>query len=180
MKLGPRVNQKGYLKALLEEYEEDFSDFPTNHAATPCGEDIFRPNYSGEDAERADTTAFLSKLMRIRYLVRTRPDIDLACSGLCTRSRAPLKGDEKALNRILAYLALNPDLGITIRPTDLRLCAMFDAGFGVHLDRKSHNGHLVFLGTGENKVPIHWRSNKQKVVITSSTEAELVCVCSMV
>jgi len=53
---------------------------------------------------------------------------------------------------------------------------MFDAGFGTHLDRKSHNGHLVFLGTGENKVPIHWRSGKQKVVATSSTEAELICV----
>jgi len=179
VKTGPgaiKVNQRGYLKSVLEEYREDFADFPMNHAATPCGDDIFRPNYTGEDAEPADTTAFLSKLMKIRYLVRTRPDIDLACSGLCTRSRAPQKGDAKALNRLLAYLAMNKDLGITIRATDLQLNAQFDAGFGTHMDRKSHNGHLVFLGTGVYKVPIHWRSSKQKVVATSSTEAELICV----
>jgi histone deacetylase 1/2 len=176
---GPReifVNQKGYLDNLLDQYSEDIEAFPRNQSQTPCGEDIFRPNYSVEDQVPVNVTEFLSKLMRIRYLVRTRPDIELACSGLCTRSRSPVKGDMKALNKVLAYLHRTVDDGITITETDLQTVAFFDAAFAVHLDRKSHNGHLVLVGSGAEKVPIHWRSTKQKIVTTSSTEAELVTV----
>jgi histone deacetylase 1/2 len=87
-----------------------------------------------------------------------------------------VKGDMKVLNKILAYLSRTAEDGITITATDLQTVAFFDAAFAVHLDRKSHNGHLVFAGSGANKVPIHWRSTKQKIVTTSSTEAELVAV----
>jgi hypothetical protein len=170
------VNQKGYLDNLLEAYEEEINAVPLNRVHTPCSEDIFRPNYSGADAEPIEVTPFLSKLMRTRYLVRTRPDIELACSGLCTRSRAPVRGDMNALNKLLAYLKTTAEYGIAIRNGDLQMQALFDAAFGVHLDRKSHNGHLVFLGSGSTRVPVYWRSTKQKVVATSSTEAELVCV----
>jgi hypothetical protein len=170
------VNQKGYLESLLESYEEDIGAIPANRANTPCSEDIFRPNYSGEDLEPVSVTEFLSKLMKTRYLVRTRPDIELACSGLCTRSRSPVKGDMFTLDRVLAYLRGTSEYGIAIRDSDLQLAAYFDAGFGVHMDRKSHNGHLVVLGCGANRIPVHWRSTKQKIVTTSSTEAELVCV----
>jgi hypothetical protein len=170
------VNQKGYLDSLLEAYEEEINSVPLNRVHTPCSEDIFRPNYSGTDTEAIEVTPFLSKLMRTRYLVRTRPDIELACSGLCTRSRAPVRGDMNALNKLLAYLKTTAEYGIAIRSGDLQMHALFDAAFGVHLDRKSHNGHLVFLGSGSTRVPVYWRSTKQKIVATSSTEAELVCV----
>jgi hypothetical protein len=170
------VNQKGYLENLLESYEDDIDSVPQNRVNTPCGEDIFRPNHSGADAEPIEITPFLSKLMRTRYLVRTRPDIELACSGLCTRSRAPVKGDMNALNKLLAYLKTTPNYGIAIRKSNMELMALFDAAFGVHLDRKSHNGHLAVLGSGSSRIPVYWRSTKQKIVATSSTEAELVCV----
>jgi len=170
------VNQKGYLDSLLEQYAEDIESVPGNQAQTPCGEDIFRPSYNQADQEPVNVTDFLSKLMRVRYLVRTRPDIELACSGLCTRSRNPVKGDMKVLNKVLAYLSRTAEEGIRITATDLLVIAYFDAAFAVHLDRKSHNGHLVMMGSGANRVPVHWRSTKQKIVTTSSTESELVTV----
>jgi histone deacetylase 1/2 len=80
----------------------------------------------------------------------------------------------KCLNKLLKYLVETIGYGLIIRASDLQLIAFYDAGLGVHLDRKSHSGHLVCLGDTGPKIMIHWRSYKQKIVATSSTEAELV------
>jgi histone deacetylase 1/2 len=169
-----KVNQSGYLANILDEYEEDFVNLRCQ--PNPSDENVFRPVYSGEDLEPVPVSKYLSKLMKIRYLVRTRPDIELTCAALCTRSRNPTKGDEKYLNKLLKYLSDNNLLGIIIKMTDLQLVAWFDSGFAIHLDRKSHSGHLVCFGDTGIRVPIHWRSTKQKVVATSSTEAELIAM----
>jgi hypothetical protein len=169
-----KINQKGYLDNILDEYEEDYVNLRSQ--PNPSDEHIFRPTYSEEDAEPVNVTKYLSKLMKIRYLVRTRPDIELTCAALCTRSRNPTKGDEKYLNKLLKYLSETKQLGIIIKETDLQVVIWFDAGFAIHLDRKSHSGHLACFGETGVRVPFHWRSIKQKVVATSSTEAELIAM----
>ena len=169
-----RVNQAGYLANILDEYEEDYSNLRSQ--PNPSDENIFRPVHTGQDAEPTNVTKFLSKLMKVRYLVRTRPDIELTCAALCTRSRSPTKGDDKSLNKLLKYLSENKHIGIVIKETDLQMVIWFDAGFAIHVDRKSHSGHLVCFGDTGVRVPIHWRSTKQKVVATSSTEAELIAM----
>jgi hypothetical protein len=138
---------------VLNEYKNDFEDL--REQPNPCGEDIFKPDYNAEDSEPISATEFLSKLMKVRYLVRTRPDIELACSALCTRSRNPCVGDMKALNKLLKYLDGTRGHGIFIRPTDLKTVCFFDAGFAVHLDKKSHSGHWVAFGDQTLRVGIH-------------------------
>jgi hypothetical protein len=56
----------------------------------------------------------------------------------------------------------------------MQIVAFFDAAFAVHLDRKSHSG--IYFCMGDFGIPIYWRSLKQKLVTTSSTEAELVAI----
>jgi hypothetical protein len=168
------VNQKGYLENILAEFEDDYSDL--RDQPNPCNDDVFRPEYSGEDLEPTNTTEYLSKLMKIRYLVRTRPDIELACSAYCTRSKNPSKGDAKGLNKLLKYLDGTQNYGLYIRETDLQVVCYFDAGFAIHLDRKSHSGHYIAFGDKTCRIAVHWRSIKQKIVATSSTEAELVAM----
>jgi hypothetical protein len=77
---------------------------------------------------------------------------------------------------MLKYLRDTKDLGILIRPTDMQVVFMADSGFAVHLNRRSHSGILVGLGCEGTFIPIHWRSLVQKLVTTSSTEAELVAI----
>lgn len=175
-KTGPqeiKVDQRGYLQSILEQYKDDIADFK-GPANSPCDDKIFRPVYNDEDSVPIDTSAFASKLMKVRYLVRTRPDIELTCSALCTRSKNPVVGDDKYLNRMLKYLKNSQELGIYINPNDLQIAAYYDAGFAVHVDRKSHSGICVCLS--QFGVPVHWRSIKQKLVATSSTEAELIAM----
>jgi len=49
-----------------------------------------------------------------------------------------------------------------------------DAAYAVHLDMKSHTGIFITLGT--NGGPILVKSLKQRLVTTSSTEAELLAL----
>ncbi|KAK1779840.1 hypothetical protein QBC45DRAFT_324964 [Copromyces sp. CBS 386.78] len=83
------------------------------------------------------------------------------------------------MKHLYRYLAGYPDLGIIlggrISPTDghvdLQFRAYADASFADNIpDRKSTAGHVVFLTCG----PIHWKSKKQSLVTTSTTEAEFV------
>jgi len=60
----------------------------------------------------------------------------------------------------------------------MTLVASADAAFGVHRDRKSHTGTLLWLGP--KNAPISTRSSKQKLVTRSSTEAELVAANEVV
>jgi hypothetical protein len=168
------LNQSGYLETLLDIYREELSQIKRD-PPTPCDEHAFKPKDEGEDLEPINVTEFLSKLMRTRYLVRTRPDIELSISLLTTKSRSPCKGDNKRLNRVLAYLRGTKDLCIYIRKgTELKMYVYIDAGFGVHPKMESHTGSIVTLGKAGSL--LQCKSLKQKLVTTSSTEAELVAI----
>jgi histone deacetylase 1/2 len=167
------VDQSGYLDTLLEMYEEELEG--VREARTPCDENVFRPTDSEEDLELINITEFMSKLMRVRYLVRTRPDIELAISALTTKSRSPCKGDMKRLNRVLSYLKHTKEIGLILRPVKrVQIAGWTDAGFAVHLQRESHTGIIITLD--EFGPPLYWKSLKQKLVTISSTEAELLAI----
>jgi hypothetical protein len=166
------LDQVGYLDSLLSIYEEELSAI-TRNPPTPCGDDAFRPTDEGTDLEPVNTTQFLSKLMRTRYLVRTRPDIELAISILTTKSRSPTKGDNKRLNRVLCYLRGTRELGIRLhRVANIKIHAYVDAAYAVHPKMESHTGYIVTLD--KFGPPLQYKSIKQKLNVNSSTEAELV------
>jgi hypothetical protein len=105
---------------------------------------------------------------------RARPDILCAVSFLCTRVREPTEFDKEKLTRCLKYLNNTKTMGIVLSEGSdkwiIRVASYIDASYGVHADGKSHSGAVHTLGAG----PIAVRSNKQKLVTKSSTEAEMV------
>ena len=119
-------------------------------------------------------TKYMSKLMRVRYLVRTRPAIEQAISVLTTKSRNPTEGDMNRLDTVIRYLASTKTLGLNIRKSDLKIFAYFDAAHAVYENSKSHSGSIFTSGKKGN--PVHCKSQIQSIVTTSSTEAELVSV----
>jgi hypothetical protein len=75
--------------------------------------------------------------------------------------------------RVLQYLGGTTHVGIVLCPgADPKLILSVDASYGVHFDGKSHSGMSVSYGAG----PILSQSTKQKLVVKSSTEAELVAL----
>ena len=170
---GPRnliVNQSGYMASLLDTFSDNYRLNPK----TPIGSDAFKFPTTGEDAEVIESTPFASKLMKVRYVERTRPDVSLALGILQTKMRSPTVLASNKLRRVVAYLESTKDLGIRISPTEMKLKCYCDAAFAVHDTRESQSGFVFTLG--DFGIPILWKSIKQKLVANSSTEAELICI----
>ena len=85
------VNQKGYLKNLLEEHG-GFKTYPV----TPCTDQLFKITdvVEVEESDNVESTPFASKLMKTRYCERTRPDICLPLAVLQTKMRNPNEEDD--------------------------------------------------------------------------------------
>jgi len=102
---------------------------------------------------------------------RERPDILTAVSFLTTRIQYPTTEDKGKLTRVLCYLYATHTLCLILGCTaESSILALVDASYGVHPDGRSHNGHGTSWGRGLFLAS----SSKQKLVVKSSTEAELV------
>jgi hypothetical protein len=125
-----------------------------------------------------DAEWFHSGVAKLLYLAkRTRPDIILPVSFLTTRVQCSDVDDLGKLHRVFKYLNGTPNLGIILRPDkdNAGQSAFIDASYGVHEDGKSHSGMVLTMGLG----PLLVKSNKQKIVTKSSTEAELIALSDM-
>jgi hypothetical protein len=75
----------------------------------------------------------------------------------------------------MSYLRGTSERGVVFRPGEGEMTArvFVDAAYGVHSNAKSHTGACVVVG---DVGAVHCKSEKQKIVTKSSTEAELVAL----
>jgi hypothetical protein len=122
-------------------------------------------------------------------MLRTRPDLAFTISALSKYCSNPTSEHAIAANRTLRYLQKTINVGITFRgqknlaiakavarasPTTTGITGFTDSDWARDVDsRKSTSGYVFLLYKGA----ISWKSTKQSVVATSSTEAEYIA-CS--
>jgi hypothetical protein len=81
--------------------------------------------------------------------------------------------DSGKLVRLLKYLRATRERGVVLNigSKGIVVTQLVDAAYGVHEDGKSHTGSVVMIGDG---AVVQAKSSKQKIVVKSSTEGELV------
>lgn len=89
--------------------------------------------------------------------------------------QAPDTDDMGKLLRMLGYIRATRERGLKMRIGDkIEVRTYIDASFAVHNEsKKSHTGAIVVIGEAAT---VYARSTKQKIVVKSSTEAELVAM----
>jgi hypothetical protein len=144
---------------------------------TPARENLFIVNDNAQKLDNSQQALFHTGVAKTLYLTkRARPDTQLAIGFLTSRVQSPDVDDWKKFMRVLKYLNGTRDMGLCLEPGDSSALTMYvDASYGVHSDGKSHTGMCMSLGKGT----ILAKSNKQKIVTKSSTEAELVALSDM-
>ena len=162
-----KVSMEGYVRDIILLYGV------TGKAATPAGTDLFLVDPTSPKLEELVRENFHSTVAKVLYLAkRVRPDLLTTCTFLAGRVLFATEQDNRKLDRMMKYLNSTMELGITFDMSeDMSICAFIDASYGVHADGKSHSGAIITLG---KHGPVHAKSNKQKLVTKSSTEAELV------
>jgi hypothetical protein len=132
---------------------------------------------SARPLNKEEHARYMSIVGTIQYIaVVTRPDIAFAAATLARYMSCPTQHLLKSAIRVLRYLAatsnyvLRYDCG---NKDESELLGYSDADFaGCSMTSKSTSG-IAILYRGQ---PVHWRSKRQPIVTSSTTEAELVAV----
>ncbi|KAL2884885.1 Retrovirus-related Pol polyprotein from transposon TNT 1-94 [Ceratocystis lukuohia] len=167
------LTQTHYINKMAEELDM------TAHRARPIGApigswDVLEQKQPGEKA--ADKATFQSILGTLMYpSVMTRPDIAFATSSLSQHTSDPAERHLDAAKRVARYLRDTNGYGIEFTSprrggTYEFLVGYSDADYANSKDRRSVSGMVYTLANG----PIHWKSQKQRSVATSTTEAEYI------
>lgn len=169
------LTQPEYIQKIVHRYHLG-SCLPVSSPST--GIDIFPSLRSTATPDQQHYyQAMLGSLMYL--VIWTRPDLAERCSRLSQFAHCPAPEHESALCRVFAYLLYTPTLGLRFQgstSSSLELHSLgfhgySDASYGDNLhDRKSTSRYLFKLGGG----CVSWKSRKQPVIATSSTEAEYV------
>ena len=171
-------NEGKVLFSMLEYIDRMLADAPEELMKGPCtspaANHLFNVNENATKLDASSAIIFHHLTAQLLYLAkRTRPDLLLAVSFLCTRVQEPDEDDWKKLGRCLRFLRDNKGDVLTLVANGMNSISWWiDASFAVHPNMRSHTGATMSMGKG---CPISI-SSKQKINTRSSTEAELVGV----
>lgn len=159
------VSQRSYVQKILHR----FSMVDCKPTKTPAIND------QSDNASYAvlDTSVpYRSAVGSLMYLAcATRPDIVFAVSKAARSMTAPTSLDWTSVKRIFRYLRGTSNFGLFYTSSGGGLCAYSDADFAGDLKtRRSTNGFVSLIGG----TAVSWRSQLQKSVALSTTEAEFV------
>nr|GFC82352.1 uncharacterized mitochondrial protein AtMg00810-like [Tanacetum cinerariifolium] len=138
--------------------------------------DTEKPLLKNPDGEDVDVHTYGSMIGSLMYLTSSRLDIMCAVCACALFQVTPKASRLHAVKRIIRYLKGKPHLGLWYpKDSPFNLVAYSDSDYaGASLDSKSTTGGCQFLRCRS----ISWQCKKQKVVATSSTEAEYVAAAS--
>lgn len=166
-----------YIKGVLERFHMDNA----NISPIPAVPDV---RLSLDDCPKTDRERSLMKGNEYRQIIgslsyaahHSRPDIAIAVAKLAQFCQDPGPKHLQAAKTVMRYLRGTPHRGLKFNfdnDTTMTLTGFVDSDFGNDKDdRKSYTGYAFFI----NNAILSWSATKQKLVTTSSTEAEYVAL----
>ena len=163
-----KINQQSYAKRILQKFHME--------NCRPVSTPVLKENTSIEkdDVQSSEKFPYREAVGALMYLmIGTRPDLAY-CVGILSRHlENPSKDNWLKVKRVFRYIAGTCDKGITYKisykPGSLECYS--DADFaGCKTSGRSTSGIMILYSGGA----ISWFSQRQSVVATSTTEAEII------
>ena len=159
----------GYIKKITQGIVAD------TRRVSPANADLFDIDPTSLSLSSVEKESFHTKVAQLLYLAkRARLDLLTAVSHLASRVSCPSVNDQKKLNDVLSYLINTMDRKMMLksagRPFDFN--CYIDASYGGEDDATSRSGVVVYACG----VAILGWSSKQKLVVKSACEAEIVAL----
>ncbi len=166
------LSQKSAIKKLKREY-----NIRDCFAYTPIEEKLyFDASMLSEEVDvKVCQRKFKSLLGKLMYIMLgTRPDLSFGVSMFSQFQSRSTKTLYNYLFRVLKYLVSTSEMSLVYRNNSKGIEVFVDADWANCPDtRKSVSGFGVFV----NGNLIAWKSKKQQIVTTSSTDSEIVAMC---
>lgn len=161
-----KVSQPQYVESVLER----FCLVNCNPAKSPLPQRLSLVTGTPEEVEVAKDVPYQQLVGCLQWIASsTRPDISYAVSQLSRFNSAWTLQHWTAAKHVLRYLKGSSDVGITYTGTDAHPVTFSDSDFSQCPEtRRSVSGQIATLASGA----VSWKSQRQKVVALSTTEAE--------
>lgn len=167
------VNQPRYTEKILRKMKFE----QCNPASTPIEQGMItkKTDFKNDEPLPANNN-YREAIGSLLYLATiTRPDISFAVNYLSRFSNKPMKSHQAMVKRVFQYLRGTATAGIHFGG-DRELVAYTDSDFGGDSETgQSTSGVLVMRGG-----PVIWYSQKQRLVATSTAEAEYRAAVSVI
>ena len=171
------LHQESYVKKLLAKYMPDGPPASLQRNSLPYSEDVLTNIIHALDASTAAAPLhpelvrpYQERLGALLYLATsTRADLAFIVPLLCRAMSRPTPELIRETDRVFAYLARHPLVGLTYSATPSDLHGYSDASWET---RSSTSGWIV----NWQGCAISWGSRKQHCVALSSCEAEIVAL----
>lgn len=169
------IHQRDYINELCEQYDK--FNFPISSLPIAKGVVYSKTQCPVEekDKKEMERIPYRNLIGSLAFLAnRTRPDISYALNIFSQFQSNPGISHWMGLLKLLGYVKYTKDLQLNLsKITDLNLITYTDADFANNKDDRTSMGGMIVL---IDKVPITWRSSKQKLVCLSSMESEFVAL----
>lgn len=166
------ISQKRYIKGILKRF--NFEN--CNPISTPIDPKL-TVNISNNENNKEPVRELVGCLMYL--MLGSRPDISFSVNYYSRYQDKNINEVWKGLKRLLRYLKGTIDVCLKFerKSNELEMTCYVDSDWGGDSnDRRSVSGYLIkFFGN-----TVLWVTRKQNCVSLSSTEAELIALCSAV
>ncbi|GJU04041.1 retrotransposon protein, putative, ty1-copia subclass [Tanacetum coccineum] len=169
------LNQSAYIEKILKRFYMENS----KRGTIPMQEKLKLSKSQGAstpaEKQRMQNIPYASAIGSIMYAVRcTRPDVAFAQNMTSRFQQNPGEEHWTAVKNILKYLRNTKDMFLVYGGNlkrQLRVSCYTDAGYLTDADNlKSQTGYVFVLNGGA----VDWKSTKQSIFATSSTDAEYI------
>ena len=170
-----QMSQTSYTEQILER----FGMTHCNSTKLPCVKNIhdeLRANEHCTKLDRRQTTKYRELVGSLIYLEQvTRPDLSYIVNILGQHMHEPTSAHWNLGTKVLKYLKYSKDFSINyFKSEELKLFGYCDADYANMPNRKSQSGYIFYLNSLSS--PISWSSRKQRLVATSTTNAEYIAL----
>ncbi|CAA7043752.1 unnamed protein product [Microthlaspi erraticum] len=169
------VSQEGYLTKVLGNFGMD----QNKATGTPLGAHFklqaATEKQSQDQRESMKNVPYQSAVGSLMYaMIGTRPDLAYAVGLVCRFMSDPIKDHWAAVKWIMRYVngTLKRKL-VYKREGEFVIKGYCDSDYAADKDKRRSISEMVFTAGGN---PISWRSNLQKIVALSTTEAEYMAL----
>jgi hypothetical protein len=136
----------------------------------PVHDDFFQPLDSGPECDLVDSTVYSSLTGMLVQFLKTRHDVRLFISYLCSYNSSPCEGHYRRALHVLRYLHSTPGQGCVFKSCGGVLFSSSDSAHGLFLNGKSSTA--FFLSIGEHNAPFVCSAKSQSSVATCPMTAE--------
>lgn len=174
------LTQQTYILKMLTRFSMNEAKVVTLPLASHFKFSVEQCPKSEFERSRMDKIPYANAIGSVMYvMVCTRPDLAFAISTLSRYMSNPGEYHWEALKWLLKYLKGTSDLGLMFckGETEIQLKGFVDSDFAGNCDNRKSTSAYVFT---VNNACVSWKSQLQKIVALSTTEAEYIAASDAV